>query len=86
MLRFTKESDWERIERLKRSIINDYVEDDEAEELFVSEADLVFLLEKADKQIKREAGLNSEPTTQNNNNDIPPIEPSMFNDDGNQVF
>lgn len=51
MLRLKKETDVERVERLKQLILLDYVEGDQTAELLLSEADLIFLLEKAEEQV-----------------------------------
>lgn len=53
MLRFVRETDLERIERLK-SDITAYLEG-RARELVISDQDVVFLLRKAEEQVRYEA-------------------------------
>ena len=66
MLRFKKETDSERIERLRHTIIDQYTESNKANEMLISEADLVFMLEKAHEQIvndinREQQALSEEP-------------------------
>lgn len=51
MLRFTKETDLERVKRLRKSIIDGYIENESSTDLLVSKADLKFMLEKAEEQV-----------------------------------
>lgn len=53
MLRFVRETDLERIERLK-SDITAYLEG-RARELVISDQDVVFMLRKAEEQVRYEA-------------------------------
>lgn len=52
MLRFKKETEFERIERLKTLIIDDYVNSDHTQEVLISEDDLLFMLKNAEENIK----------------------------------
>lgn len=51
MLRFNKETDIERITRLEKLIRFDYTENNVAQDLLLSEADLLFMLDKAKEHV-----------------------------------
>lgn len=70
MLRFKKETDSERIERLRQLILDNYVESEETGEMLISEADLIFMLNKATENIeadknREEQAVNEEPFEEN---------------------
>lgn len=74
MLRFTKESDLERIKRLKESIIFKYIDNENTNELLVSEADLEFLVENAEIGVLSKNGKQNVAGGITSANDISPIE------------
>ncbi|MEN1969677.1 hypothetical protein WMZ97_16565 [Lentibacillus sp. N15] len=80
MLRLKKELDTERITRLKESIILNYIDNENGNELLVSEADLEFLVEKAELYVfteRKEA---------NENNILPINVPNSYKGDDSYSF
>lgn len=51
MILLKKETDLERIKRLKEAILHDYIEDEETNEMHISQSDLKFLVLNAEKNI-----------------------------------
>lgn len=93
MLRFTKETDYERVKRLRKSIIDDYIESDSTTSLMISEADLRFMLEKAEEQVGFELETPDQIEELHTTNDEPRVEiapvPNNFDNtsgDGGELF
>lgn len=51
MILLKKETDLERIKRLKEAILHDYIEDEETNEMHMSHSDLKFLVLNAEENI-----------------------------------
>lgn len=87
MLRFKKESDLERVNRLKNSIVYGYIEDDDSEELLVSEADLEFLVTKAEERIQSQISTKGATVVSSSMGEgSSTIEPLTYPDNNNSPF